>query len=96
MDEKGQLTLEGKVVDAVPVGSPILGFYPAEVKKTEIVKSQDNKLPVIDNRDYHSMYGADAYLLSRREVSHVDYESEHNRVWIKIWRAIQFYKITED
>ena len=93
MNENGKLTLEGRVVDAKPIGPPILGPSEAKIEDHDIV-FQTGELPSIDSSDYHLIKDADAYLLSSREVLCVEHERRFNRVWTKVWKAVQFYKIT--
>lgn len=95
IDKKGKITdLDGKVVNAIPVGEPILAYYKTELDGVNIV-SDTNGWPAIPRlEDYYPE--ADAYIISSGpKVLEINHERKFDRIWLKTWTALQFYKIID-
>jgi hypothetical protein len=107
INEDGEFTLEGKVVQPIPLGPPFLTFYEASFGDGRSVTSsfdrvykrsalKPEELPVHTQEMLYFSERSNAFMMSPEAVREVEYQKQNRGIWIKDWVAIQFYKITEE
>jgi len=106
INEDGEFTLEGKVVQPIPFGPPFLTFYEASFSGKRSVTSSFDRvselstlkpkdLPVHTQEMLYFSKRSNAFMMSPDAVREVEYQKENGCLWIKDWVAVQFYKIPD-
>lgn len=95
---EGRLTLEGKLVKVTKIGFPIMAFFPGKFKGDGRMIFDERSCPGLStnasNAVYRAKAGTIAYALAIGERPiQIEQDTEYNRVHIRKWTAVQFYRI---
>ncbi len=89
VNDKGQFTLDERVVNVIPVGLPVLVSLPTKVIEDFIVGTIGEK--ELARYGYPCPPEVDYYTLSEREVSTVSH-NQTRQIDVSLLRALQFYR----
>lgn len=100
-DDKGRVTLDGKIVKATRIGFPIMAYFHGKMEDNGKVSFDEISCPSLLAHPMSAVYeakaGTIAYALAIGEspIELARDKEKRDYVYIRKWTAVQFYKLSD-